>query len=178
MLRITNFKLVTSLATGPTVALCANSTSPSFYSLHPDMVLKIAVMRLQNMFAMKDNKKAEELIVEITHKRNMGVLKVLMQIMAEQIVDSKNTKGRKIASDERIEEDATAVYQKLSHYSQDFYFFSLKQREKFVKEISEKDLSEESIEDVIDEVEKDNNDKLVDYLNCFTNWQTPTAPQA
>jgi len=155
-----------------------NSTSPSFYSLHPDMVLKIAVMRLQNMFEMKDSKKAEKLIVEITHKRNMGVLKVLMQFMAEQIVDSKNTKGRKRAIDESIEDDVKTVYQQLSHYSQDFYFFSRIQRERFVKEISGKDFSDESIEEVIEEVEKDNNDKMVTYLNCFTNWQTPTTPQA
>jgi len=80
--------------------------------------------------------------------------------------------------DEGIEEDAKIVYQQLSHYSQNFYFFSLKQRERFVKVMSGKDLSDESIEEVIEEVEKDNNVKMVNYLNCFTNWQTITTPQA
>jgi len=136
---------------------------PTFYKLPKDVILKILVKQLQNRDKI-DDIEAERLILEMASKQNKGILKALMQNMAEQIFDATN--GTKING---VNKEVEAIYQKLSPYSNGFYFFSSKQRSIFVKEISGKSLSVENIGDAIDAADCYSNEHLNIYLASFMN---------
>jgi len=148
------------------------------HSLHPDMVLKIAALWLQNNIKIKVGQNAEGLIFEMASKRNMGILKAFLLMMSEQIAIPKNAKGKKRNRADGAEVDSKAIYQKLSEYSQDFYFFSRKQRESFVKEMLRKDLSEESIEEAIEAAKLGSVDMVVGKFDRFTLNEMQITPQA
>jgi len=150
---------------------------PPYYKLPMDVILKIAVELLQsklNSSSLKLDYDPESLILKMAHKRNMEILKSLMESMLRHILISKYKTNKLKFSDRVPKHEIESIYNKLSPYSSNIYFFTQKQRQIFVKEMARKKLTSKNIEETIGNLEVDRNDGLIEYFESFSkNLEMP-----